>query len=121
MVQVTGSAVESGGRRWSLAQVDFVDVKEGVDLTLPFLELAAAAVLITFGIAVGFVGHSLPWAFVAGFPGMVLVGMAVHRGLAGDPLYALVLRRGEAEEVVCYSSDRHCIVRAAERVRAACV
>ncbi len=120
-VQVVGNAVESGGRTWPLGQVDFVDVKEGVDLTLSFIELAAAAFLLTAGMALGFVSHSLSWALLAAFPGLVLVAMAVHRGLVGDPMYALVLRRGEEEEVVCCSSDRHCIVRAAERVRAACV
>ena len=64
---------------------------------------------------------SLSWALLATFPGLVLVAMAVYRGLAGEPLYALVLHRGAEEEVVCYSSDRHCIALAAERVRAACV
>ncbi len=118
-ITVTESAVETGGNTWPLRGVDQVHVREGTDFTLPLLEIVAATVLMMGGVGLGLVGESLLWAALTCLPGIALAALAVHRALSGNPLYSLVLRRVNSEEVVCFSPDRLQLEAVAARVRPA--
>lgn len=119
-IRVTDLAIESPDGRYSLENLDYVNVQEGQDFTLPLIEVCAAALLALLGIWVGVVSGSAVWATLVGGLAVFLLVIGVRSALGGEPLYGLVLHRGEVEQVICYSRDRSALEQVADRVRAAC-
>lgn len=120
--EIVGTQLWMDGGSVPLDGIDYVDVKEGTDFTVPFIEIVAAMLLIAAGLGFALVGGTLSWAVAPWIPGGLLLGMAIHAALAGSgTLYGLTLHRGRSEQIVWYSRDRHLVDRMADKIRAMCV